>query len=401
MRVLIVEPRAHGHHFSLYLRHILREIRRRGWHAHVLTTTDALEHPAMEIISSEFVGVVSFSTMNVPHQWMSGATAVLMANQIFYFYAVAAGYRPIAALGFDVVFLMDLDSVDKALALFGSPFRAVAVCGVFVHLKFHWPAIGLGGGGRSPALGRWLFQRLLTKEFLRSVCVIDESFARYLDRHAVACAQKVAIVAEPAVAQSLIARRTARDRLDLMPAEFIVLVYGAHTSRKGIHHLLDAVSRAGSAGIRILVAGDMDGSVRALLDGEQARLLQGSGRLKVIDRFVGDGEEIELFCAADVVWLGYSQDFVGQSAILPLAAAYGVPVLAKSGGMIGSITREHGIGLLIEPDLAAEVAEALFRLRDEPGLLGALREKALAFARTRTMERFAGAICTSMEARLA
>ena len=397
MKLLIVEPRAHGHHFSLYLLNILREALRRRWAVQVLTTQDALDHPAMSIIAREFDGRVAFSKMPVPRQWMNGSSVALLANQLFYYLAMRRGYRAITAPQFDAIFIMDLDSVDKALALFGSPFRAIAVSGVFVHLKFHWPSIGLGCGGRSPALARWFFHRLLSRRLVRSVSVIDETFASYIKLHGFSGADKVVIVAEPAVTACVLERGVARALLGVDDSRFVVLVYGAHTMRKGLHYLLEALSRIDDPGIRVIVAGDMDGEVRLFLSLNLPASLQASGRLQVIGRFINHDEEQALFSASDVVWLGYGPGFVGQSAILPLAAAYGVPVLAKSGGMIGSITRKHGIGLLVCPERIDEVADAVLRLMADHALLAGLRENALTFARGRTMEGFAGAICAAME----
>lgn len=401
MKLLIVEPRAHGHHFSLYLVRILREAFKREWQVHLLTTQDALDHPAMKIISQEFSARVSCSLMPVPRQWMSGNIAVLLANQWFYRQAVVQGVRPLAMRQFDGVLLMDLDSVDKALALFGSPFGNLQVSGVFIHIKFHWPRTGRAGGGRFPRLGWRLFKLLLRRTFVHSVCVVDESFGPFMAQNPTLGGDKVRIAVEPAVAPVAIDRSVARKLLGVDGHEFIVLVYGAHTPRKGIHWLLNALDKVEHAGIRALVAGDMDRAVRALLESPQATALVSAGRLTVIDRFVGDEEERALFSAADLVWLGYGPEFDGQSGLLALAAAYGIPVLAKHTGMIGDTAAQHGLGVLIRPEQTDDVAATLVRLKENPGLLNPMRDRAAAFAHTRPLENFATVICSAIEMHVA
>lgn len=398
MNLLIVEPRAHGHHFSLYLRSILREALARGWSVSVLTTTDAVNHPAMAMIRGEFGERVRFALMPVPAQWMSGRTVALLMNQAFYYWAMWRGYRRLARRRFDAVFLMDLDSVDKALALAGSPFGATALSGVFVHLKFHWPTLGIGAGGRSPKLGRWFFERLLRQVAVRSVCVIDESFERYRRLQAFAGSAKVVTVTEPAVAPPALPVAAARADLGLAAGAQVVLAYGAHTPRKGLHFLLTALAALPVNDLQLVIAGDMDGDVAHLLSGAVADQLRERGQLRVQAGFVSDTDERRLFSAADAVWLGYGAEFVGQSAILPLSAAYGVPVLAKRGGMIGALVQQHGNGLCFEPAEAEEVRSALLSLLHDTTAWAHRRACATRFAATRTMQAFAGAICDAIDA---
>ena len=78
-----------------------------------------------------------------------------------------------------------------------------------------------------------------------------------------------------------------------------------------------------------------------------------------------------LFGAADVVVLPYVT--ASQSAVVPLAVRYGVPVVASRVGGLPEVVEDGSSGLLVPPADSAALAAALLRVFTEPGLLAHLQ----------------------------
>ena len=67
----------------------------------------------------------------------------------------------------------------------------------------------------------------------------------------------------------------------------------------------------------------------------------------------------DYFLASDAVILPYAADFQGQSGILTLACAHGKSVIASDVAAVGKTVRESGIGLVVEPESADRLKEAI------------------------------------------
>ena len=82
------------------------------------------------------------------------------------------------------------------------------------------------------------------------------------------------------------------------------------------------------------------------------------------DRWVDDSEVASFFRDADVVVLPYTS--ATQSAVIPVAATFSLPVIASA---VGGLTEQidHGdCGILVEPGDAAALAQAVIALWGDP-----------------------------------
>lgn len=397
VRLLIVEPRAHGHHFSLYLRLVLTEAQARGWSVTLLTTQDALDHRAMQTVAQLIERGTEVAVMRRPRQWMAWHVLALLVNQVFYLHACWSGWRRLKDRRFDAVLMMDLDSADKLVALLGTPFGHMPLVGLLVHAKHHRLEQSSSRPNWRVRLLRGGLMRILGQRSVRAVCVIDPAFAAFRDELPLALRTKLRIVLEPAAAAAQIPDRDiARQQLKLGNGEFVVLVYGALSPRKGIPQLIAAIDAYPEGAAIGLIAGLADAAVRELLQGETALRLIASSRLRLIERYIDASEEGVLFAAADALWLGYTPDFDGQSALLPLAAAYRLPVLARPAGPIGALVASRGLGLLPQPESTQDVVESMQRLHSDGQLRSSIRENAARFAADRGAAGFSGAICDAI-----
>lgn len=183
------------------------------------------------------------------------------------------------------------------------------------------------------------------------------------------------------------ARREAR-RFWRMQA-FTVVAMGRLVAVKGIDVLLAAA--AGNEGIEVIVAGDGP---------ERPRLARLAARLGVHCRFIGmvqGDEKRALLDGADVMVVPSRVLSSGRSEGAPTAMfeamRAGVPVIASAVGGIPSVVEPRGAALLVAPDDAVALREAITRVRSSAELRRRLSRAGLGLARSLEWDRLAPSLC--------
>ena len=143
------------------------------------------------------------------------------------------------------------------------------------------------------------------------------------------------------------------------PVAPTVLCFGRMESYKGIDVLLDAVptirARRPDALVRFVGRG-LDGPTLA-----RAAIL---GGVEVVNRWVSDDELPEFFLSASVVVLPYTS--ATQSGVIPIAAAFAVPVVATTVGGLPEQLADGACGVLVAPGDSQALAAAVVALLDDP-----------------------------------
>ena len=158
-------------------------------------------------------------------------------------------------------------------------------------------------------------------------------------------------------------------------APFTVLFVGRLVERKGVSHLVDAVSLLlplPGADVRVVIVGD--GPERARIEA-RIREKRLDGRVAVRGR-VSDAELQAAYAAADAFVLpavvDRRGDTEGLGVVLLEAMNHRVPVIASAIGGITDIVEDGVSGLLVPPGDAAALAAALERLARAPDLAAGL-----------------------------
>jgi glycosyltransferase involved in cell wall biosynthesis len=158
------------------------------------------------------------------------------------------------------------------------------------------------------------------------------------------------------------------------PSPFRILFVGALEEKKGVQHLLSALSEAGEAlgDWECELAGD--GPLRGALE-EQARALGISARV----RFHGalDFEAVSaayrrasVCVAPSVIGPGGRQE--GIPNVMIEALAYAKPAISTPISGIPELIQDGVSGLLVPPEDPAALAQALLRVRQDPDFARAL-----------------------------
>jgi glycosyltransferase involved in cell wall biosynthesis len=152
-----------------------------------------------------------------------------------------------------------------------------------------------------------------------------------------------------------------RNRIDAPPDAKIVLFFGNVRAYKGVRDLIDAFPQvAASTNAVLVVAGTFFESI----DDYRARIEELGLRdsVRLFDEYVPNEEVAPLFELADLVVLPYRT--ASQSGVIPLAAAFGKPVVATAAG--GLPDALAGAGIVVPPEAPDELGAAIVRALEAP-----------------------------------
>lgn len=399
MKLLLVEPRASGHHIALYARLIAAEALRRSWTVRLLTTPSASE-------SADFAEMMAALPAPVPVSLMPEAATPADAGrfaghlgQVRLYMATRRGFRE-ASRKFtpDVIYMINLDHFDNVLGVAGSPFGGTPFAGMLMRLTHGRRRMEGGSVGWKARVVERLFDRVVRMPELRRLAILDEQYHEYLRANPRPGYEKVRLVGD--VGEVVVGRESrgeARRRLGIRDDAFVVLLYGTLSLRKGVREVLAAVAGHCAEPVVLVAAGRQDGDVRALMEGELAAALRSSGRLAELDGFQSTERERLLFASADVVWTAYVGRFARSSGVLYQAGSVGLPVLVSGSGLLGWRARRHDLGLVIDPGDAAATGAAIEELRCDGALRTRLGRAARKYAAAHSGKAFGEAVCTLIE----
>ena len=397
MHLRLVEPHGEGHHIALYARHIASEAARRGWRVSLATTHACLAHPSIGLLRTAVPSVEILPVLaEVPFPHGSSSPRNLLRYQ----FAQARAFRAATATRDrpDMLYLINLDYCDKAMAVAGSPFGTIPFAGMLMSARFHHPRMGVATPPQSLSrVYEWLFGRLLAIPRFASLLTVDETLAEYAASRAASRYRKVRYVPELSASAPRADRDAARSRLAVPPERDVILLYGALSLRKGVRQLVEAAAEGPGLGtLTVLLVGMPDAEAREYLSGPTAARLRAEGRLVEHLRFVSEDEAADAFAAADLAWLGYDR-FYSMSGVLLQAARAGLPSISTREGLIGWMTMRHGLGKVVDVGNPPSVRDGLLALLRDAEARRAITERSLALGAAHDAGVGAARICDAIE----
>lgn len=251
-----------------------------------------------------------------------------------------------------------VDYFFYALPFLGSPFGTTPWIGITMRASFHHRHVGV----RTPhrplvnAFKALLFRRALAHARMKTLLSIDPTLRDWCTDASLRLGAAIDYLADPFPDVRAGDPGEARHRLQLGKGRHL-LVYGAITERKGIRELVEALSQRREAPT-LVIAGIEDDQTRAYLDAARKRLTPPP---VILDRFITNDVEQDLFSACDAVWLGYKGHY-GMSGVLVQAYRFGKPVIATADGLIGWFCRNGELGPVLDELSAQAIHRALDRV---------------------------------------
>ncbi len=338
-RICIYEPRTEGHHL-VYLRHVCEAFLAAG-----VQVTVACENreTRRERVDAEMV-----------HLWSRVERVLLFeeGGRPLHDGKMRAASAVFRQSGADLLFFNGFDEVSSslcrraALGIFPAADLRGKMAGIFVRPRFLESDEASSFGNRWKRAG---FERLMRKGWIRALFLLNERLVSELEGRF--GAGRFQSLADPAWGNYRHGKSESRRALGLPERGFLLLQYGTASPRKGLPFLLRAMLQEDDRGEVVLVcAGECAKAAEASAEGR--RLLE-CGRLVLLDRYVSQQEEEQLFCGVDAVALAYEGHY-GSSGVLVRAAAAGCPVLATDEGLVGWRVRMDGLGAVFAPGDLAE-----------------------------------------------
>jgi len=337
-RILIYEPAVAGHHLAL-LRCILEDLTRAG-----IPVCAALS-PRPE--DQERIRAKLGSVYDLVQICAAATTRPL-----------ARAAELVAETSSSQVFFPNLDELASAmlrraaLGLMPPALLRGKISGIYVRPRC---LLGFRAAPKEwiKALG---FNRMLKAGWFHRIFLQDELLvARAPHRFR----ERFAHVPEPFSGSFPASLNDARLRLGVPSSRLVLLHYGVAARRKGLHLTLRALRQL-PLGQRpfLLCAGAQspDAELNSSL-----RQLVSAGDALVLDRFIMDDEEADLFSASDVILLTYQGHF-GISAIQVRAAAASRVIIASDEELVGRHAREYKLGWLFPSGDVAALREIFARL---------------------------------------
>ena len=359
--LLIIEPHFDGHRGG-YVTWIAKAAADRGFIVKIATLSANLSHPLLGPLQELLGAKLEVVVLDKEEAIRSPDNVVSLIFKEFRYWALLRRlYAQSACPANSVtIFVPYLDYCTNAIALLGSPFGVTPWSGIVMRQAFHFRVAGVKGNETSL---RWvkhkLFKRLLRSQHLRSLFTLDESLVKVVSVSKQKGAEKIVYLPDPAQHQKSLDREYARSSLGIRRGAAVILVYGGIRERKGVSELLTALGTLrGNQEVDVIIAGRQSKGVRKSIDSPEFAPLVAGGQLHQIDRFLNVEEELLVFSAADIVWLGY-RDFYMMSGVLVQAGQMSLPVIATSDGLIGRLTKTHGLGLVVDVRDSCEVRKAI------------------------------------------
>jgi glycosyltransferase involved in cell wall biosynthesis len=249
-----------------------------------------------------------------------------------------------------------VDYFFYGLPFLGSPFRKTPWIGITMRSTFHHHKVGIKSPDRPlvNAIKALLFKRAIQCPGLRTLLTIDPTLPEWAAHHAPKNSAAIAYVADPFPDEHAENPVLARARLGLDPEQRYLLVYGSITERKGIYELVHALSRMEHAPT-LIVAGEQDAGTRHFMRNHVRSLKPAP---LILDSFIANDVERDLFSACDAVWLGYKGHY-GMSGVLVQAYRFGKPVIATEDGLIGWFSRRCELGPILSDLSSASIGRAI------------------------------------------
>lgn len=350
-RVLIIEPDFTGHRWR-YAEWAAQAFAEAGHAVTIVTDPDNADHPLARRITAAAQADPRIAFVAPPPRARGDRIAYARAHRTFRhaFDATADRY------GASFVFVPYLDYFLYALPFLGSPFGATPWSGITMRATFHQREVGMRVPSRPlvNAAKATLFRRAMQTAGLQTVLSIDPTLLDWYAPGAPRAGARLDYLADPCPDTRAGDRAEARTRLGLDARARYVLVYGAITERKGINELVAALAERPDAPT-LIVAGVQDPATRTFLEAQSGRL---AAPPVILDRFISDGAERDLFSACDAVWLGYKGHY-GMSGVLVQAYRFERPVVATADGLIGWFCRAGEFGPVLDDLSPATIRRAL------------------------------------------
>jgi hypothetical protein len=381
-KILIIETEYEGHYLTGYIKYILRSFVKKKIYITLLTSESALKRAkgAFKILKNENV---KFSILVIKNAILeqhlkyqkrhnkSQSSLALFFDQINFYFIIKKEFKKINLINnYDHVFVPSIQKIDKAIALFGTPFQNTSFSGIYLDIKFHLRSFGISHKSRLNFFSQIFFKKLLNIENLKSIITNDHLLTKFLKKKNWKNYHKVNFLHDPKETNFKFKKNNARKTLGLPNKSIFILVYGALIDSKGIFELLSIFeNNEVNKNIKIILAGKQFGLTKFLLSHNIfVKKLKLNTKLFIYNKWLTEEEEALFFSAVDIVWVGY-KSYSSPSGVLYQAVSKSLPIITSDDGLICHLNKKIKIGISVNIFSPSEIIKAINYVTNKNNLL--------------------------------
>jgi len=364
--ILILEVNLHGHR-SIYLDKIVKAKLLLGFIVTVVVSEEYKTHPVINKFIHNYEGQFFVKTLrNIQFKNVLNSKLYDIGREIVLWCVFFNVFRKVhSEKSVDYVFIPYLDYCLNAIGLLGSPFAKVHWGGICMRPSFHYNSYAVIGANSSfQYIKQLLFVKLLNNSSLKGLYSIDELLVDYVNNRLHNLKQNLHYLPDPTELPLTYDPVELRCLYQIPKNAKVILVYGAIDERKGLFNLLDALEVYDELNVwHALIVGQQSEIVCKELSSERWSNLVLKKRIHIINEFVSDVVENQIFYLVDVVWVAYLFHY-GMSGVIVRSGMYRKPVLASEEGLIGWYACNKKLGLTVVNKELSSIKVALISLSD-------------------------------------
>jgi hypothetical protein len=349
MRTLLIETEVNGHYVNLYLKKIINEFLLRKTSLALMTTRLVAYNENNKFLLNDRIKIYYIEDVKKPKK---NNLISQFIYQIKYYYNIKKNFKKISKdKSFDHIYVNTLDHFDKALSLFGSPFKKNNFYGFYNHIRFHLNEMRLSKKFFLFYIYKSLFIKFLNIRNLKKIFILDSSIKKYLKTKNIPTNKLITVNEAVDISRMSLQKKEInifKKKYFLEEKDFIILVYGSIRKEKGIDYLVNCLlTNFFSKKIKIIIAGKCEKEILININNYKKKLKKYNFEIILFNFLVNDKLQKIIFTIADLVWVGYDK-YYASSGVYYLAGFMKKPVIINNRGSIYDLNKKYKIGLAVD-----------------------------------------------------
>jgi hypothetical protein len=350
--ILIIEVEHRGHHFISYLKNIVKKLQSKNINCYLITTSEAtksIEFSSFKKSINKNIKIFTLSDkFNITRQ---GKLSILFFQLIIYFKIKYLIKELISKKNnFDLIYLNTLDHFEKIFCILGPFVKNIPIICILLNIKFHFQEIIYKRKPKITWIYTFLFRRLLRFKNIKKIIVLDELFIKYLRKKNFNYKKKISLLPEFGEIKKINNKKNLRENFKIPKKNKVMLIYGVINSVKGIKEAINSLLLHNQIqNLSIMIVGKYDIVIKNLLNNNKIKKLINCRKIIIIDYFVNEKIEREIFTVSDFGWAGYVYGSQSTSGFLIHACAAGLPIISNNKSLTSYHVRKNKLGICIDP----------------------------------------------------
>jgi glycosyltransferase involved in cell wall biosynthesis len=346
MNILLIEPEHRGHYVALHINLLINEFDKRGWGLNILTYKESINSEVYKLINKDLLKRINFFYLKkVDFSKRRNQFYLLYVQIIKYFNIIRSIKKIILKNNINHIYFVTADHIDKILSIFGRFSIKVNFSVMQIYSKIYLNKNISFFNKLILNIKKLLLFSTINIFFLKNFFIIDFFLYKFIKNKKKNNLNKVVYIPDPGELKYRFSKIYAQSYLKLNKNNFYILVYGAIKISKGIKELLNSAKNFNDNTIIIIIAGEQTDEVKYFLKENDNKEFIAQGNIIILEGFKSYREEAILFFASDAVWVSYSDNFIGSSAVLYQAGAAKKPVIVNKSSLLGYVNKKYKIGV--------------------------------------------------------